>query len=108
MTVLSAVSKTDVYMTPKLTWDGVPELSEQAHQILNHRYLLKNIEHEVSERPSELFKRVAKTIAEVDKTYGHLPVEVELLASEFYGMMSTTKFLPNAFTVPKITSRSYA
>ena len=99
MAVLSTVLKTDSHVVPKLEWDKVPKLSEQALQILNHRYLLKNVEHEVSEEPSELFKRVAKTLAEVDKTYGHLSVEVELLASEFYDMMSTAKFLPNSPTL---------
>ena len=99
MAVLSTVLKTDSFVVPKLAWDKKPKLSEQALQILNHRYLLKNVDHEVSEEPSELFKRVAKTLAEVDNMYGHLPVEVELLASEFYDMMSTAKFLPNSPTL---------
>ena len=91
MAVAVIESKTDARV--------IPQLSEQAHQILKHRYLLKNVKHEVSEQPSELFKRVAKTIAAVDKTYGRLSVEVELLASEFYDIMSTTKFLPNSPTL---------
>ena len=99
MAVLSTVLKTDSFVVPKLAWDKKPELSEQALQILNHRYLLKNVDHEVNEEPSELFERVAKTLAEVDNMYGHLSVEVELLASEFYDMMSTAKFLPNSPTL---------
>ena len=84
MAVLSTASKTDIYVVPKLTWGGVPELSEQAYQILNHRYLLKNSEHEVNEKPSELFKRVAKT------------VRIHDISSD---IMSTTKFLPNSPTL---------
>tara|TARA_R110000824_G_scaffold363647_1_gene551714 strand:+ start:16012 stop:17928 length:1917 start_codon:yes stop_codon:yes gene_type:complete len=99
MVVLSTVPKANPYTAPKLECAEVPELSEQAHQILRHRYLLKNTEHEVNEKPSELFKRVAKAIAEADKMYGTLSVEVELLAAEFYDMMSTTKFLPNSPTL---------
>ena len=74
-------------------------ISPQAETVLAHRYFLKNENHEAIETPEVLFHRVANAIAEVEDQYLTLPVEKQLLASEFYDMMSDLDFLPNSPTL---------
>ena len=74
-------------------------ISPQAETVLAHRYFLKNENHESIETPEVLFHRVANAIAEVEDQYLTLPVEKQLLASEFYDMMSDLDFLPNSPTL---------
>ena len=63
--------------------DVKPQLLEQSEVILGHRYYLKDMNNTPVEDAEGLFSRVATAIAEIDKEwYGHLPVEVELLANE--------------------------
>jgi len=76
-----------------------PLISEQAKKVLNHRYLLKNPDGEIIEDSAALFKRVAKAIASVEKTYFILPVEAELIENDFYEMMATLEFVPNSPTL---------
>ena len=77
-----------------------PALSEQAEIILEHRYYLKDSNHESIEDSEGLFRRVADSIASVDRNwYCALPVEVELLSKEFYDIMSNLEFLPNSPTL---------
>ena len=45
------------------------KLSANAEKILKERYLARNEKGKTVETPQEMFKRVAKTIAEVDKKY---------------------------------------
>jgi len=76
------------------------EVSPQAETILQHRYYLKDVNHEPIETATGLFQRVAKSIAQVDSDiYGALPVEVDLLANDFYAMMAQLEFLPNSPTL---------
>ena len=80
--------------------DTYPQLSEQSEIILKHRYYLKDEEHNLIEDSHSLFQRVAEAIALVDSEwYGALPVEVDLLANEFYDMMTMLEFLPNSPTL---------
>ena len=75
-------------------------VSPQAEIILQHRYYLKDANHEPIETSTELFQRVAKSIAQVDEDiYGALPVEVDLLANDFYDIMAQLEFLPNSPTL---------
>ena len=53
----------------------VTALSEQAQVVLGHRYFLKDDEGETTEDSTALFQRVAKAIAEVERSYFTLPVE---------------------------------
>ena len=80
--------------------DVKPQLLEQSEVILGHRYYLKDMNNTPVEDAEGLFSRVATAIAEIDKEwYGHLPVEVELLANDFYSMMANLEFLPNSPTL---------
>jgi len=72
------------------------KLSENAHRVLEKRYLNKDAEGRVIETPEEMFRRVAKAIAEADKFYGKSDKEVSSLEEDFYKMMTRLDFLPNS------------
>ena len=44
-------------------------LSEQAEVVLKHRYFLKNKDGHIVEDSNDLFRRVAKSIASIEKKY---------------------------------------
>jgi ribonucleoside-diphosphate reductase alpha chain len=75
------------------------KLSENARYILSQRYLLKDENGEVCETPTQLFRRVAKTIAQVEEKYGKSKQEIKQLENEFYKMMVGFEFLPNSPTL---------
>jgi ribonucleoside-diphosphate reductase alpha chain len=54
---------------------------------------------EPSERPEDLFWRVAKTIAAPDRLYGASAGAVEELAHAYYGLMADRQFVPNSPTL---------
>ena len=74
-------------------------ITEQAETILQTRYLLKDEEGELKENTDQLFRRVAKALAQVEVQYMTLPVEAELLEKDFYDMLSDFYFLPNSPTL---------
>jgi len=74
----------------------VIRLSNIAKDILKKRYLLKNDKREIIETPEQMFKRVAKAIAAVERVYGKDPKEIE---KKFYKLMADTDFLPNSPTM---------
>ena len=74
-------------------------LTEQAETILETRYYLKDGTGKPQENAEQMFRRVANALAEVETKYMALPVEVELVASEFYEMLSDLYFLPNSPTL---------
>jgi len=73
-----------------------PKLTVNALEVLRKRYLLKNEKGEIIETPAQMFKRVAKTIAEVDKKYGD---DAKKSEEEFFSIMSKLEFLPNSPTL---------
>ncbi len=75
------------------------KLSENALKVLQRRYLKKNEEGRVIEAPEDLFRRVARAIAQADLNYGHSPQEVAAVEEEFYQMMTQLEFLPNSPTL---------
>lgn len=80
---------------------GVPDelkLSLNALKVLERRYLLKNEKGEVVETPLQLFKRVAKNIAQADLKYDK-NADVKKTEQEFYSMMVNFEFLPNSPTL---------
>ncbi|MEN3045498.1 MAG: vitamin B12-dependent ribonucleotide reductase [Candidatus Hydrothermales bacterium] len=76
-----------------------PLVTENAKKILEKRYLLRNEKGEVIETPREMFERVAKAIAEVDKNYPYFRDRVDEIEEKFYYMMSQGFFLPNSPTL---------
>jgi len=72
------------------------KLTVNSLEVLRKRYLLKNDEGEIVETPTQLFRRVAHSIALADKKYGDDPRKAE---KEFYIIMSRLEFLPNSPTL---------
>ncbi len=66
--------------------------------ILAARYLQRDENRNIIETPKQLFTRVAKTIAEVDRLYDP-DAKVERTQEEFYNMMVNFDFLPNSPTL---------
>ncbi len=75
------------------------QLSENSLKVLEKRYLKRNEEGTVTETAVDMFTRVARTIAEADRTYGKSDADVERSAAEFYRMMTSLEFLPNSPTL---------
>jgi ribonucleoside-diphosphate reductase alpha chain len=75
----------------------MPDLSVHARSVLEKRFLLRNELGELMETPPELFRRVARTIAAVDRSYG----DFDVAESEevFYRLMTSLQFLPNSPTL---------
>ena len=69
------------------------KLSINSIKVLQSRYLLKNNEGETIENPIDLFRRVAKTIAQAEKQYG---TNIKKFEGEFFQIMSSLEFLPNS------------
>jgi ribonucleoside-diphosphate reductase alpha chain len=67
--------------------------------VLERRYLQKDENGKVIESTGQMFRRIAKGIAEVDKQYGKSNVEVKELENEFYRMMTSSEFVPNSPTL---------
>ncbi len=74
-------------------------LSENAKKVLEKRYLKKDDDGHIVEKPSDMFRRVAKNIATADSYYGKNEPEVKRTEEEFFGMMSRMEFLPNSPTL---------
>lgn len=73
-------------------------LSENAVRVLRKRYLTKDSNGEVIESPEEMFRRVAKNIAEADKLYKR-GGQVKQTEEEFYKTIANLEFLPNSPTL---------
>ncbi|MGI8547332.1 MAG: vitamin B12-dependent ribonucleotide reductase [Gemmatimonadaceae bacterium] len=74
-------------------------LSANARTVLAKRYLIKDESGNPTERPEDLFWRVAVTLADVDRRYGASVADVTALASTFYQLMTTGRFEPNSPTL---------
>lgn len=70
------------------------DLSPNQLKVLSNRYLLKDQDGKVIETPSELFRRVAKNLAVVEKSEKRKKVE-----EDFYEVMSRLEFLPAGRTL---------
>jgi len=73
-------------------------LTENAQRVLEKRYLQKDREGQVIEKPEELFQRVARSIAVAEATYGSQK-DADTWEAEFYRVMTSLEFLPNSPTL---------
>jgi len=71
-------------------------LTDNARRVLEKRYLQKDHEGQVTEKPEELFRRVAKAIAAAETAYG---ADAGAWEAEFYRVMTSLEFLPNSPTL---------
>ena len=76
-----------------------PKITPNAMKVLEKRYLGKDQLGKVVEDPRQMFWRVAENLAQAERRYGAGDAEVTATAKEFYGLMSTFKFLPNSPTI---------
>ena len=67
--------------------------------VLERRYLRKDEKGRVIESTGQMFRRVAKSMAEVEKQYGKSNAEVARYEDEFYRMMTSLEFIPNSPTL---------
>ena len=74
------------------------KLGINAIKVLKKRYLLRDIEGNVIETPSQMFRRVAKTIAQADRLYDK-EADSEKSEKDFYQVMANLEFLPNSPTL---------
>jgi len=72
------------------------KLNVNALKVLEERYLLKDETGKIIETPTQLFHRIATTIAAQDKLYGKDPKKTE---EEFFTAMRKLEFLPNSPTL---------
>jgi ribonucleoside-diphosphate reductase alpha chain len=78
---------------------ATPKLSDNAITVLERRYLIKDDDGQPTERPGELFWRVATTVAKPDGRYGASEGAMEELAEAFYELMTTRVWMPNSPTL---------
>jgi len=73
-----------------------PKLTVNAIEVLRKRYLLKDENERIIETPAQMFRRVAKAVAGVNRKYGGDQKESE---KTFYDMMARLEFIPNSPTL---------
>ncbi len=79
-------------------FDSELPLSDNAIRVLNKRYLRRDKDGRVLERPKDMFARVARTIASADLKFDP-NADVHSTAARFYEMMTSLEFLPNSPTL---------
>ncbi|MCG3179804.1 MAG: hypothetical protein BIFFINMI_02149 [Phycisphaerae bacterium] len=75
------------------------KLTENCRRVLESRYLKKDESGKVTEKPEELFGRVAETLARVEVLHGGTEEDVRLWRDRFYKLMTTHRFMPNSPTL---------
>ncbi|MBP7088446.1 MAG: vitamin B12-dependent ribonucleotide reductase [Candidatus Omnitrophica bacterium] len=73
--------------------------SSNALVVLKKRYLKKDKKGEVIETPEELMRRVAKTMAQIEKKYGAKQPYVKDIENAFFEMIKELEFMPNSPTL---------
>ncbi|MGQ9705122.1 MAG: vitamin B12-dependent ribonucleotide reductase [Actinomycetota bacterium] len=74
------------------------KLTINAVNVLKKRYLLKDEKGQVVETPDQMFRRVARAVAQAEKLYGP-EADVSAWEDEFYRLMVSLEFLPNSPTL---------
>lgn len=74
-------------------------LSENAVKVLEKRYLKRDKDGNCIERPEDMFRRVADTIAAGDLKFGKSEADVKKLSDRFYKAITSRYFMPNSPTL---------
>jgi ribonucleoside-diphosphate reductase alpha chain len=74
------------------------QLSENAHRVLEARYLRRDTEGKINETPDQLFARVARAIAHAELLLGNRE-QAALWEERFYSLLTSLDFLPNSPTL---------
>src|SRR5574344_991393 len=75
------------------------ELSENAVKVLEKRYLKRDKNGDCVETPSDMFRRVADSIASADLKYRATEMAVEAATEKFYNFIAKKYFMPNSPTL---------
>lgn len=75
------------------------DLSENAIKVLEKRYLKRDKEGNCVETPSDMFNRVAQSIAQAELQYGKTQDDADKLAEKFYDAITKRYFMPNSPTL---------
>jgi ribonucleoside-diphosphate reductase alpha chain len=70
--------------------------SMNALKVLEKRYLLKDENGDLKETPEDMIRRIADSIAEMDKNYNG---DVKKTSKEFFDMIANLEFMPNSPTL---------
>lgn len=74
-------------------------LSENAIKVLEKRYLKRDKEGNCTEKPADMFRRVARAIAEGDLKFGKTQAQVDELTERFFDVITNCYFMPNSPTL---------
>ena len=74
------------------------ELTKNALTVLERRYLAKGENGEIIETPEEMFRLVARAVAQPDLNY-QPDKDISAVEEEFYNLMTSLEFLPNSPTL---------
>jgi len=77
---------------------GVIQLTQNALTVLEKRYLQRDLHGRVTEKPEDMFHRVARNIAQADQFYTS-QADLTPIEEEFYSLMASLDFLPNSPTL---------
>ena len=79
---------------------SMPALSlcENAHRVLEARYLRRDAHGTISETPEQLFARVARAIAHAELVLGNA-AQAAFWEEQFYTLLASLDFLPNSPTL---------
>ncbi len=80
------------------TGRDVIELSANALKVLQRRYLKKGDNGELLETPEQMFRRVARAVAQAERLHNPAAATAEY-EETFYQLMATLEFLPNSPTL---------
>lgn len=84
------------HSSPHLDTQTSPSLRSE---LLSRRYLLKDDQGKVVETPTQMFERVAMTVAQAEGSYGASKPAIAETARRFYRLMASGLFLPNSPTL---------
>jgi len=95
---VKAEMETEAEVKPQKETASGTDLTDTALHVLERRYLVKDKQGKVVEKPGELFRRVANAIALAELTYSP-EADVKSVEENFYQMMADLDFLPNSPTL---------
>lgn len=67
--------------------------------VLERRYLKKDEKGQTIESTSQMFRRIAKSMAEVERQYVKTDAQIANYENEFYQLMTNLEFIPNSPTL---------
>ena len=86
-------------MTAKRGTAKLIALSDNARVVLERRYLTRDARGRVVETPEQLFRRVARAIAQAETEHGASKEQVAAWEERFYELLTSLRFLPNSPTL---------